>query len=80
MADSYQLQQVILNLLMNAEQALLGGRSRGLVKIRTWFSKRGSIGRICLEVSDNGAGIRQRLRPEFLIRSSQPNLLEWELV
>lgn len=57
MADSYQLQQVILNLLMNAEQALLGGRSRGLVKIRTWFSKRGSIGRICLEVSDNGAGI-----------------------
>ena len=60
MADSYQLQQVILNLLMNAEQALLGGRSRGLVKIRTWFSKRGSIGRICLEVSDNGAGIPAR--------------------
>lgn len=57
MADPYQLQQVVLNLLMNAEQALFESRGRGLVKIRTWHSRRGSMGRIFLEISDNGPGI-----------------------
>jgi len=57
MADSYQLQQVVLNLLMNAEQALFESRGRGLVKIRTWYSKPGSMDRIFLEISDNGPGI-----------------------
>ena len=37
MADAYQLQQVILNLLMNAEQALLEERGQGNVWIRTHY-------------------------------------------
>jgi len=54
MADPYQLQQVVLNLLMNAEQALLEDRGQGHVWIRT---RRASGSRIALEISDDGPGI-----------------------
>jgi len=54
MADPYQLQQVVLNLLMNAEQALLHDRGQGHVWIRTY---RASHARIILEISDDGPGI-----------------------
>jgi signal transduction histidine kinase/FixJ family two-component response regulator len=54
MADPYQLQQVVLNLLANAEQALLEDRGQGHVWIRTHRIGRN---RICLEVSDDGPGI-----------------------
>jgi signal transduction histidine kinase/CheY-like chemotaxis protein len=61
MADPYQLQQVVLNLLVNAEQALLEERGQGSVRIRTSHSayRPGSHtpGRILLEVSDDGPGI-----------------------
>ncbi|HTP87560.1 MAG TPA: ATP-binding protein, partial [Bryobacteraceae bacterium] len=57
MADPYQLQQVVLNLLVNAEQALLEGRGRGLVTIRTFRSATPAGERILLEVSDDGPGI-----------------------
>jgi signal transduction histidine kinase/ActR/RegA family two-component response regulator len=52
--DPYQLQQVILNLLVNAEQALLQERGRGRVWIRT---RALPGGKISLEVSDDGPGI-----------------------
>ena len=38
MADPYQLQQVVLNLVVNAEQALLEERGQGHVRIRTSLS------------------------------------------
>jgi two-component system NtrC family sensor kinase len=61
MADPYQLQQVILNLLVNAEQALLEERGQGCVRIRTSHMVHGvghrSRDRIELEVSDDGPGI-----------------------
>ncbi len=40
MADPYQLQQVVLNLVVNAEQALLEERGQGHVRIRTSHSAR----------------------------------------
>ena len=52
--DPYQLQQVALNLLVNAEQALLLGPGRGQVWIRTHRLERDKIS---LEVSDDGPGI-----------------------
>jgi signal transduction histidine kinase/CheY-like chemotaxis protein len=54
MADPHQLQQVVLNLLANAEQALLEDRGQGHVWIRT---HRIGSNRISLEVSDDGPGI-----------------------
>lgn len=58
MADPYQLQQVVLNLLVNAEQALLQDRGRGRVQIRT----RVTAGhRISIEVSDDGPGIPREI-------------------
>lgn len=61
MADPYQLQQVVLNLVVNAEQALLEGCGRGHIWVRTRHMIEG-LGdqvsdRILLEVSDDGPGI-----------------------
>ena len=35
-ADPHQIQQVLLNLIINAEQAMLGANGRGTLIIRTW--------------------------------------------
>jgi signal transduction histidine kinase/CheY-like chemotaxis protein len=63
--DPYQLQQVVLNLLVNAEQSLLEGRGQGRVWIRT---HRSPAGKISLELSDNGPGIP----PEIASRIFDP--------
>jgi len=61
MADPYQLQQVILNLMVNAEQALLEERGQGHVWIRTSRRVQGAPhgpgDRLLIEVSDDGPGI-----------------------
>jgi PAS domain S-box-containing protein len=54
LGDRHALQQVVLNLLTNATQAVAGnepGRPR-LVRVRTWFD-----GQVHLRVSDSGPGI-----------------------
>lgn len=64
-ADPYQLQQVILNLLMNAEQALIDARGHGHVAIRTrllpgaqaFAAEKMRGERIAIEVVDDGPGI-----------------------
>jgi len=63
--DPYQLQQVVLNLLVNAEQALLQERGQGHVWIRT---HRLPGAKISLEVSDDGPGIP----PEIASRIFDP--------
>jgi signal transduction histidine kinase/CheY-like chemotaxis protein len=72
LADPYQLQQVILNLLLNAEQALLESRGRGRVWIRTRHMIEG-VGKqtrdcLVLEVADDGPGIP----PEIASRIFDP--------
>lgn len=66
MADPFQLQQVVLNLLVNAEQALLESRGKGHIAIRTRASESGR--QIVLEVSDDGPGIP----PEVAFRIFDP--------
>jgi signal transduction histidine kinase/ActR/RegA family two-component response regulator len=57
MADPYQLQQVILNLVMNGEQAFMEKHQGGQLLVRTAFLERETGPRIALEISDNGPGI-----------------------
>ena len=54
LADPHQLQQVVLNLLVNAEQAILENRGRGRIQLRT---RKTSASRLAIEVSDDGPGI-----------------------
>ncbi|MCL6482124.1 MAG: response regulator [Firmicutes bacterium] len=58
LADAHQLQQVILNLVVNAEQALQVARGSGNIWIRT---RRAPGNRIALEVADDGPGIPPEL-------------------
>ena len=54
-ADGHQIKQVLLNLLINAEQACLGANGKGTIIVRTSHdSDRGSA---VLEVNDDGPGI-----------------------
>ena len=54
-ADGHQIKQVLLNLLINAEQACLGAHGKGIVIIRT--SHDADRGSAVLEVNDDGPGI-----------------------
>ncbi len=57
-ADPIQIQQAVLNLVVNAEQAILEGRGRGTIRVRT---ARLGAARLLLEVSDDGPGIDSRI-------------------
>jgi two-component system NtrC family sensor kinase len=57
MGDARQLQQVCLNLLTNAVQAM-SPRGGGLLRVRTY----GEQGRVCLDVTDTGLGIATSAR------------------
>jgi signal transduction histidine kinase len=54
--DPVQIGQVVLNLLLNAVQAL--DRAGGTVSVR---GRMGADGRVCLEVSDTGAGVPEEI-------------------
>lgn len=59
-ADAYQLQQVLLNLIINAEQAMLAAHGRGTLVVRTWHdATRESI---VLEINDDGPGVPEDVR------------------
>jgi two-component system NtrC family sensor kinase len=54
-ADAHQIQQVLLNLVINAEQAMLNANGRGTLTIRTLHdADRDSV---VLEVADDGPGV-----------------------
>ena len=54
-ADGHQIQQVLLNLVINAEQAMLSANGRGSLVVRTWHEPEHDV--VSLEVGDDGPGV-----------------------
>ena len=54
-ADAHQIQQVLLNLIINAEQAMISTNGRGSLVLRTWHDVDQEL--VALEVTDDGPGV-----------------------
>ncbi|MBI4778686.1 hypothetical protein HY792_07195 [Candidatus Desantisbacteria bacterium] len=67
--DANQIKQVILNLILNANQAMLKG---GILTVTTSLTEKGDF--ICIEVQDTGIGIseEQKTRIFDLFYSTKP--------
>jgi signal transduction histidine kinase/BarA-like signal transduction histidine kinase len=54
-ADAHQIQQVLLNLIINAEQAMLSANGRGSLVVRSWHDAEREA--LILEINDDGPGV-----------------------
>jgi signal transduction histidine kinase/BarA-like signal transduction histidine kinase len=59
-ADPHQIQKVLLNLVINAEQAMLSANGRGSLGLRTWYA--GEHNAVVLQVCDDGPGVPPDVR------------------
>jgi len=62
-ADGHQIQQVLLNLIINAEQAMLAAHGRGMLVVRTWYDANAES--VILEINDDGPGIPDEVQPKI---------------
>src|SRR5262245_15089971 len=62
-ADPHQFQQVLLNLIINAEQAMLGANGRGALVLRSWHDFDHDT--VILEVNDDGPGVPEDVQPKI---------------
>ena len=62
-ADPHQMQQVLLNLVMNAEQAMIGANGRGTLIVRSWHDADRDA--VVLEVNDDGPGVPEDVQPRI---------------
>ena len=62
-ADGHQVQQVLLNLVINAEQAMLSANGRGILVVRTWHDAEQES--VILEINDDGPGIPDEVQPKI---------------
>jgi two-component system cell cycle sensor histidine kinase/response regulator CckA len=62
-ADGHQMQQVLLNLVINAEQAMLSANGHGVLVVRSWHDV--DHDSVILEINDDGPGIPEDLQPKI---------------
>jgi signal transduction histidine kinase/ActR/RegA family two-component response regulator len=62
-ADGHQIQQVLLNLVINAEQAMLSANGRGVLVVRSWHDADQES--VILEINDDGPGIPEEVLPKI---------------
>jgi signal transduction histidine kinase/BarA-like signal transduction histidine kinase len=62
-ADGHQMQQVLLNLIINAEQAMLSANGRGILVVRSWHDVEQEA--VVLEINDDGPGIPEDVQPKI---------------
>jgi len=62
-AAPHQIQQVLLNLVINAEQAMLTANGRGTLVVRTWQDPEHES--IVVEVNDDGPGVPEEVRTKI---------------
>jgi two-component system, cell cycle sensor histidine kinase and response regulator CckA len=62
-ADGHQVQQVLLNLVINAEQAMLSAHGRGILVVRSWHDAEQES--VILEINDDGPGIPDEVQPKI---------------
>jgi len=62
-ADPHQIQQVLLNLVINAEHAMLTTNGHGTLMVRTWQDPEHES--IILEVNDDGPGVPEDMRTKI---------------
>ncbi|MEW6320154.1 MAG: ATP-binding protein [Acidobacteriota bacterium] len=62
-ADGHQLKQVLLNLIINAEQAMLTANGRGHLRVRT--SRDAARNVLTVEVADDGPGIPDEVQAKM---------------
>jgi two-component system NtrC family sensor kinase len=62
-ADGHQLKQVLLNLIINAEQAMVSASGGGVIVARSWHDPDAES--VVIEINDDGPGISPELQPKI---------------
>ena len=62
-ADPHQIQQILLNLIINAEQAMLDAHGRGTLILRSWHDPDRDA--VVLEVNDDGPGVPEDVQTKI---------------
>ena len=57
--DVHEIEQALVNLVTNAQQAMAGAETQGAITLRTWAAPEG---RVVLEIDDQGPGIPEAAR------------------
>ncbi len=62
-ADPHHIKQVLLNLIINAEQSMLATNGRGTLILRSWHDPQQDV--VVLEIKDDGPGVPEEVQSKI---------------